>query len=169
MRIVPIWIWAASAAALMAVIVAEIVLTGRRRRGAGSAGSFAAGGARQAVAWVGVYVSLAVACGLGIGVTAGWVTASQFFTGYITEYSLSLDNLFVFTVIMAAFAVPAARQPRVLLFGIIVALVLRSALIVAGRGGAEPVRLAVLPARRGHDLDRDRPAAQPAGPPRDRG
>ena len=132
MRIVPVWIWAASAAALMAVIVAEIVLTGRPGRGPGSAGSFAAGGTRQAVAWIGVYVSLAVACGLGIGVTAGWVTASQFFTGYLTEYSLSLDNLFIFTVIMAAFAVPAARQPRVLLFGIIAALVLRSALVVAG-------------------------------------
>ena len=79
-----------------------------------------------------MYVALAVVCGLAIAVTAGWVTAGQFFTGYLTEYSLSLDNLAVFAVIMAAFAVPPARQPRVLLLGIGLALAMRSAVIVAG-------------------------------------
>src|SRR6516164_11228535 len=118
---VPVWVWAASAAGLTAAVTAEIVLTRR--------GSFTA---RQATGWVVVYVSLAVLCGLGIWVTAGWVTASQFFAGYLTEYSLSLDNLFVFAVIMTWFAVPPARQPRVLLFGIGLALVLRTALIVGG-------------------------------------
>ena len=67
-----------------------------------------------------------------MGVTAGWVTAGQFYTGYLTEYSLSLDNLFVFSVIMTWFAVPPARQPRILLLGIGLALVMRSGLIVAG-------------------------------------
>ena len=70
--------------------------------------------------------------GLGLGVMAAWATASQFYVGYLTEYSLSLDNLFVFTVIMTWFAVPPARQPRVLLLGIGLALAMRSALIVAG-------------------------------------
>jgi tellurite resistance protein TerC len=121
---VPAWVWAASAAGLIAAVAAEVVLTGRPGRG-----SFTA---RQAIGWVAVYVSLAVACGLAIGVTAGWVTASQFYAGYLTEYSLSLDNLFVFAVIMTWFAVPAARQPRVLLFGIALALAMRTALIVAG-------------------------------------
>jgi tellurite resistance protein TerC len=91
-----------------------------------------ASGARRAIGWVAVYAAAAAAFGLALGVTAGWVTAGQFYTGYLTEYSLSLDNLFVFSVIMTWFAVPPARQARVLLFGIGAALVLRSAVIVAG-------------------------------------
>jgi tellurite resistance protein TerC len=121
---VPVWIWAASAAGLITAVTAEIVLTGRPGRGAFTT--------RQAIGWVAVYVSLAVLCGLGIGITAGWTMASQFYAGYLTEYSLSLDNLFAFAVIMTWFAVPPARQPRVLLFGIGLALVLRTALIVGG-------------------------------------
>ena len=89
-------------------------------------------GTRRAIGWVAVCVAAAAAFGVALGVTAGWVTAGQFYTGYLTEYSLSLDNLFVFSVIMTWFAVPPARQPRVLLFGIGAALVLRSAVIVAG-------------------------------------
>jgi len=60
------------------------------------------------------------------------VTAGQFYAGYLTEYSLSLDNLFIFYVILSSLAVPPARQHRVLLAGIGLALVLRSVLIVAG-------------------------------------
>jgi tellurite resistance protein TerC len=129
---VPVWVWAASAAGLIAAVTAEIVLTGRPGRSGASGAGRGSFTARQAAGWVAVYVSLAVLCGLGIGVTAGWVTASQFYAGYLTEYSLSLDNLFVFAVIMTWFAVPAARQPRVLLFGIGLALVLRTVLIVGG-------------------------------------
>src|ERR1700745_535423 len=114
------WVWAVAAVALAVAIAAEVVL-GR--------GSFTA---RRAIGWVGVYVALAGLFGLALGVTAGWVTAGQFYTGYLTEYSLSLDNLFVFSVIMAWFAVSPDRQPRILLFGIGLALVLRSVLIVAG-------------------------------------
>ena len=121
---VPAWIWQVSAAGLIAVVVAEIVLTGRSGHGPFTV--------RSAISWVAVYVSLAAAYGLGLGLTAGWATASQFYAGYLTEYSLSLDNLFVFAVIMTWFAVPPARQPRVLLLGIGLALALRSALIVAG-------------------------------------
>jgi tellurite resistance protein TerC len=119
---VPVWVWAASAAALIAVVGAEVALTGR-------SGVFTT---RRAVGWVAVYVSLAVLFGLAVGVTAGWVTAGQFYTGYLTEYSLSLDNLFVFYVIISWFAVPPERQPRILLLGIGLALFLRSILIVAG-------------------------------------
>jgi tellurite resistance protein TerC len=119
---VPVWVWAASAAALIAVVGAEVALTGRYR-------VFTT---RRAIGWVAVYVSLAVLFGLAVGVTAGWVTAGQFYTGYLTEYSLSLDNLFVFYVIISWFEVPPERQPRVLLLGIGLALFLRSILIVAG-------------------------------------
>src|SRR5580693_2077420 len=127
------WVWAVAAAALAAAIAAEVLL-GRRalRSGASGAGRSGAGTTRRAIGWVGVYVSLAAAFGLALGFTAGWVTAGQFYTGYLTEYSLSLDNLFVFSVIMTWFAVPAARQPRILLLGIGLALVMRSGLIVAG-------------------------------------
>ena len=121
---VPAWIWEISAAALIAVLVAEIALTSRAGRG-----SFTA---RSAITWVGIYVSLAVAFGIGVAITAGWVTAGQFYAGYLTEYSLSLDNLFIFYVIMGWFAVPPGRQHRVLLLGIGFALALRSVLIVAG-------------------------------------
>lgn len=121
---VPAWIWAASAAGLLAVVAVEVTLT---RRLAG--GSFTV---RAALTWVGIYVSLAVIFGLALGVLAGWVPAGQFYAGYLTEYSLSLDNLLIFATIMNWFAVPPARQPRVLVLGIGLALVLRSALIVAG-------------------------------------
>src|SRR6202035_2238779 len=114
------WVWVVAAAALAVAIAAEVVL-GR--------GAFTT---RRAVGWVGVYVSLAAAFGLVLGVTASWVTAGQFYAGYLTEYSLSLDNLFIFYVIISRFAVPADRQYRVLLLGIGLALVLRSFLIVAG-------------------------------------
>src|SRR5690606_41304283 len=56
----------------------------------------------------------------------------EFFTGYITEYSLSIDNLFIFMVIMASFRVPAIHQHRVLLIGILLALVMRAAFIAVG-------------------------------------
>jgi tellurite resistance protein TerC len=117
---VTLWVWAVAAAGLAAVIAAEFTL---------SRGAFTT---RAALGWIGAYVSLAALFGLGLGVTSGWVTAGQFYTGYLTEYSLSLDNLFVFSVIMGWFAVAPARQPRILLLGIGLALVLRSALIVAG-------------------------------------
>jgi len=121
---VPAWIWAVSAAVLAAVAAAEIALTSRDGRG-----SFTT---RGAIAWIGIYVSLAVVFGLGVGITAGWVTAGQFYAGYLTEYSLSLDNLFIFYVIMGWFSVAPARQHRVLLLGIGLALALRSVFIVAG-------------------------------------
>jgi len=121
---VPAWLWAAAAGALVAAVAAEIVLTGRPGHG-----SFTV---RRAIRWAAVYVSLAVIFGLAVGATAGWPVAAQFYGGYLTEYSLSLDNLFIFYVIMSWFAVPAARQHRVLLLGIALALVVRSVLIVAG-------------------------------------
>ena len=122
--IVPVWVWVVTAAGVIAAAVAELTLAGRSRRGSFST--------RWAVRWIAVYVSLAVAFGLGVGVVVGWLAAGQFYTGYLTEYSLSLDNLFIFYVIMSRLAVPRTAQHRVLLWGIGLALVLRSALIVAG-------------------------------------
>jgi tellurite resistance protein TerC len=114
--------WVA-AAVLVAVVAAEVTLSRRPRGGSP---------ARRAVLWVGVYVLLAAAFGLGLGIASGWTAAGQFCAGFLTEYSLSLDNLFIFYVIMSWLAVPAGRQQRVLLYGIGLALVLRTVLIVVG-------------------------------------
>jgi hypothetical protein len=62
----------------------------------------------------------------------GWGYGPQYFAGYIVEASLSVDNLFVFVIIMAAFAVPREHQQRVLIFGIITALALRAVFIALG-------------------------------------
>ena len=121
---VTVWAWAAPAAALVMAVAVEAWLAARR--------GLAVPGPRTAGAWAGVYVSLAVMFGAGIAAAFGWPAASQFAAGYLTEYSLSLDNLFAFFVIMRWLAVPPARQHRVLLAGIIVALVLRTGLIMAG-------------------------------------
>src|SRR5690349_24042967 len=70
------------------------------------------------------YVSVAIAFGIAFGLIAGWDFGAQYFAGYVVEKSLSVDNLFVFVVIMSTFAVPPAHQPRVLAFGILVAHVM---------------------------------------------
>jgi tellurite resistance protein TerC len=77
-------------------------------------------------------VVLACLFGVGLWATGGGDPAGEFFAGYITEKSLSVDNLFVFVLIMAKFAVPSQYQQRVLMVGVIVALVLRAAFIAAG-------------------------------------
>ena len=66
------------------------------------------------------------------GLVAGWDFGAQYFAGYIVEKSLSVDNLFVFLIIMGTFAVPAEQQARALTIGIVAALVLRAIFIAAG-------------------------------------
>jgi tellurite resistance protein TerC len=78
------------------------------------------------------FVSVAVGFGVVFGLIAGWDFGTQYFAGYIVEKSLSVDNLFVFVVILSTFAVPAEHQQRVLTFGILMALVMRAVLIALG-------------------------------------
>ena len=78
------------------------------------------------------YVSVAIAFGVVFGSIAGWDLGAEYFAGYIVEKSLSVDNLFVFVVIMSTFAVPAEHQQRVLTFGILIALVMRAIFIALG-------------------------------------
>ncbi|MFB9840050.1 TerC/Alx family metal homeostasis membrane protein [Actinoallomurus acaciae] len=87
---------------------------------------------RQAGVWVTFYVVLAVAFGVCLLFVAGGQYTAQFYAGYLTEYSLSIDNLFIFYVIMARFAVPRVNQHKVLLVGILIALVMRGAFILVG-------------------------------------
>ena len=120
---VPLWLWLATIGGLVAVILADLFLVDHKPHAVTT---------REATRWVLFYVCLAVLFGIGLWVFAGGVPAGEFFAGYITEYSLSVDNLFVFVVIMAAFRVPAEHQHRVLLVGIVIALVMRGAFIAVG-------------------------------------
>jgi tellurite resistance protein TerC len=89
-------------------------------------------GFREALFWSLFYVGVAVAFGFIFAAQAGWGFGAEYFAGYIVEKSLSVDNLFVFVIIMATFAVPEAHQHKVLTFGIIAALILRAIFIALG-------------------------------------
>lgn len=92
---------------------------------------------RVAVVWSAIWIALAVAFGVGLAVVAGGGAGETYFAGYLMEKALSLDNVFVFTLIFAALAVPRDEQPRVLLWGILIALVLRTIFIFAGAQALE--------------------------------
>jgi tellurite resistance protein TerC len=120
---VPVWLWFATFGVLGVIILADLLLVDRRPHVVTI---------REATYWVLFYVALAVVFGVGLWFFAGGTYAGEFFAGYITEYSLSVDNLFVFVIIMSSFAVPAIHQHRVLLVGIVIALVMRGLFIGAG-------------------------------------
>ncbi|MBO3093548.1 TerC family protein [Cellulomonas dongxiuzhuiae] len=87
---------------------------------------------RESVTWVALYVGLALVFAGVLALVGGAAPSGEFLAGWLTEYSLSVDNLFVFLLIMSSFAVPREQQQRVLMVGIIIALVLRAVFIVAG-------------------------------------
>jgi tellurite resistance protein TerC len=117
------WVWIATLVALVAVLAVDLLIVGRRPHEPSM---------KEAGGWVAFYVGLALAFGLGVWALAGARYAGEFYTGWLTEYSLSVDNLFVFVIIMARFAVPRQFQQKVLLIGIVLALVMRGAFIAAG-------------------------------------
>jgi tellurite resistance protein TerC len=87
---------------------------------------------REAITWTAVWITLAMIFNLGLWYLAGPQKALEFFTGYLIEYSLSVDNIFVFALLFSYFAVPAKYQHRVLFWGILGALVMRAVMILAG-------------------------------------
>jgi predicted tellurium resistance membrane protein TerC len=92
---------------------------------------------RRAATWSAVWFGLAIAFGAGLWAFGGGEAGESYFAGYVMEKALSLDNVFVFTLIFAALAVPREEQPRLLLYGILAALVLRGVFIVAGAEALE--------------------------------
>lgn len=88
--------------------------------------------AKESAVWVGIYAALAVIFGIILLMLFGADKSSEFFAGWLTEYSLSIDNLFVFVIIMSRFSVPKKYQQEVLMVGVIMALVLRGIFIVVG-------------------------------------
>ncbi len=120
---VPAWLWIATICGFVAIIGADFWLVSRNPRDPSM---------RESALWVSFYVTLAALFGLGILALAGPRYGGEFFAGWITEYSLSVDNLFIFVLIMANFAVPRQYRQKVLLIGIALALVMRGAFIAVG-------------------------------------
>ncbi|PRX46725.1 tellurite resistance protein TerC [Prauserella shujinwangii] len=120
---VPLWLWLATIGGLLALIAIDLVIVDRKPHQVTTG---------EAARWVTFYVSCAILFGIAVWLFGGHDPGVEFFTGYITEYSLSVDNLFIFMVIMASFRVPAIHQHRVLLIGILLALVMRGAFIAIG-------------------------------------
>ncbi|WP_125131113.1 TerC family protein [Microbacterium sp. 10M-3C3] len=89
---------------------------------------------RESALWSAFYIGLALLFGVGIGVVSGWNFGGEYFAGYLTEKALSIDNLFVFLLLMTGFAVPKKYQQKVLMIGIVIALVMRGAFIAIGAG-----------------------------------
>jgi tellurite resistance protein TerC len=109
--------------AMVALLVADLLIVGRRPH---------IPSMKESAVWVGFYVGLAVIFGGVVWGVGGVTPAAEFYAGWLMEYSLSVDNLFVFVIIMARFAVPREQQQRVLMVGIIMALIFRAGFILAG-------------------------------------
>jgi len=119
----PVWFEIATFVGLTVLLVADLAIVARRPHEP----SF-----KEAGLWVSFYVALAVVFGAVFWAVSDAQFATEFYAGWLTEYSLSVDNLFVFVIIMARFRVPRPLQQSALMVGIIVALVLRGLFILAG-------------------------------------
>ncbi|QGH69933.1 TerC/Alx family metal homeostasis membrane protein [Pseudactinotalea sp. HY158] len=119
----PPWFEIGSLIVLVAILIADLVVVTRRPHRPS---------AKECGIWVGVYVTLALVFAACILLLGSAEYASQFVAGWLTEYSLSIDNLFVFVLIMTRFAVPEHLQQEVLMAGILIALVLRGVFILIG-------------------------------------
>jgi len=120
---VPLWLWLVTVIGLTAVICLDFYLISRNPRDPSL---------RECTIWISCYVGLAVLFGLGILAFEGPQYGGEFFAGWITEYSLSVDNLFVFVIIMSSFAVPREYRQKVLSIGIVIALLMRGVFIMVG-------------------------------------
>ena len=128
---VSVTVWVVTVAAVLLIIGADLVAVSRRPH----LPTF-----RESVLWVLLFIGLAVVFGLLVWAYYGQAYAGQFYAGWLTEYSLSLDNLFVFVIIMSRFKVPASAQQTVLLIGILLALFFRSIFIVLGAAAIAATR-----------------------------
>ena len=127
-------LWAATIGAVVALLVLDFLITRKPHEVS----------MREAVSWSAFYVALPLAFGGYIWSRFGSQTGVEYLTGYLIEKSLSVDNLFVFLLLLAAFAVPAALQQRVLLYGIVGALVLRGIFIALGAAALDRLSFAFL-------------------------
>lgn len=119
----PVWFEVGTFVVLGALLLADLLIVTRRPH---------APSMKEASLWVGFYVGLAVIFGFILLPVAGGQASGEFFAGWLTEYSLSVDNLFIFVIIIAQFRVPRQYQQSVLMFGILTAIVLRGLFILVG-------------------------------------
>jgi tellurite resistance protein TerC len=115
--------WAATIGVIVALLAVDLILAAARPHRVGF---------KEATAWSVFYILVAIGFGVWFAMTYGGDFGTQYFAGYVVEKSLSVDNLFVFVIIMATFAVPEEHQHKVLTFGIILALIMRAIFIAVG-------------------------------------
>lgn len=115
--------WAGTIGLVVGLLALDLVLAAARPHRVGF---------REATAWSVFYVGVAIAFGVWFATAYGGDLGTQYFAGYIVEKSLSVDNLFVFVIIMTTFAVPEEHQHKVLTFGIVLALIMRAIFIALG-------------------------------------
>ena len=120
---VPVWVWAVTVGVILAMLAVDYV---------GHVRSPHEPTLRESAGWSIGYVGVAVVFGVLVWAVWGSTYGAEYFAGYVTEKSLSVDNLFVFVLIMASFRVPRLYQQKVLLIGITIALVLRTVFILVG-------------------------------------
>src|ERR1700709_1413470 len=119
----PVWFEIATFVGLAALLLVDLVIVSRRPHVPST---------RESTLWVCFYVALALVFGVVLLLVTTGEFATEFYAGWLTEYSLSVDNLFVFVIILARFRVPRVYQQKVLLIGIVLALIMRGAFIAAG-------------------------------------
>lgn len=117
------WFWIAFGVILVVMLAIDLGVVHRRAH---------AVSLREAAVWSGIWVALSLVFGLGVWVFLGPTKGLEFYTGYLIEKALSVDNIFVFVLIFSYFRVPARFQHRVLFWGVLGALVMRGVFIWAG-------------------------------------
>jgi TerC family integral membrane protein len=128
------WLWTATIAAVIALLALDFALTRRPH----------AVSLREAALWSAFYIALPLAFGVFILLQYGTTTGVEYYAGYLVEKSLSVDNLFVFILLLSSFAVPRELQQRALLFGIVGALILRGIFIAIGAAAIQQLSFAFL-------------------------
>ncbi|GAA4888443.1 TerC/Alx family metal homeostasis membrane protein [Tessaracoccus lubricantis] len=121
---VPLWVWAITLVAILGLLAFDFFFHVRQAHEPTL---------REATIWSAFYVGVAIAFGIILLIFGGTTMGVEYFSGYLLEKALSVDNLFVFLVIISSFAVPRVDQQKVLLFGIVFALIARSGFIFAGK------------------------------------
>ncbi|WP_348761905.1 TerC family protein [uncultured Salinisphaera sp.] len=125
---VPLWVWGSTIAGILVLLIFDFFAHVRTPHEPSL---------KEAGGWSVFYVVIALIFGAGLWVVWGHDHGIEYFAGYVTEKSLSVDNLFVFVIIMASFDVPRAYQQKVLLVGVVIALILRTIFIALGAAAIE--------------------------------
>jgi len=117
------WVWWTTIAVTSAILLFDVVIIGRRPHTPSM---------KECAVYLAIYIGLALLFGVGVYATAGHQYGTEFLAGWLTEYSLSIDNLFIFIIILGKFSVPKQYQQTALMIGIVLALIMRGIFIAVG-------------------------------------